>query len=142
MAGQAEIVNLLTGETKKTLSIAVDRDRLLDGFDWPSPLRNEIASLPEGIEITPLVQEMTSCLDEINTILIDGDFPELITNALFVQHLMQSVPKEIGTPCICWYDRASASYATVSWAMRLEQMPCFEVEAVLSTRPDVSTSET
>jgi hypothetical protein len=88
------------GQPYSTLTVGIRRDAILRDYKWGS-LRDDIANLPEFIEINAHIEQLMSRIQTINLIVAQDEFAALFPHAVFIKTLIDKIPQdEDGIPCV------------------------------------------
>jgi hypothetical protein len=114
-----------------SLWVGIVRDELLQAFDWGN-LEEEIAALPSEFEINPLLDEMTSQLDNINNSLAAEELPALTEHANYIKATLAriSYKHEDGDPCI--FELAETEGGDIDWThLAMRRIPVEIADAII-----------
>lgn len=89
-----------SGHVYHSLEAKFSRDDLLKFDLWGTRIQKEISQLPSEFDIVPHVVDMMKCIEKINLVLIEEDFPELFKSAGFIEQLISPARGKGGVPCI------------------------------------------
>jgi len=121
------------------LEVKFDRDELVREYDlWGSRLVKEIQQLPPKFEITPHITEMMKCLEKINLVLIEDDFPELLQSAEYIERLITQTKNKLGFPCILKVEKYRKGHEL---KLEITHIPLHLVEMVTNIKTQLGISK-
>lgn len=120
------------------LEVKFDRDKLLEYDLWGSRLLKEIQKLPSKFDITPHVAETMKCLEKINLILIEDDFPELRKSAEYLERLINPTRGKPGFPCIL---KVKKHRKGKELKLEIKHIPLHLVEVIMNIKERLSFSK-
>jgi hypothetical protein len=114
-----------------SLWIGINRDELLQAFDWGN-LEQEIAALPTEFPINPMLDEMTNSLHDINCRLGAEELPTLTEHANHIKATLAriSYKHEDGDPCI--FELAETEGGDIDWThLAMRRIPVEIADAII-----------
>lgn len=125
-----------SGHVYHSLKAKFSRDELLKYDSWGTRIAKEISQLPSEFDIAPHVVAMMKCLERINLVLIEEDFPELVKSAEFIEQLISPAQGEEGVPCILKFLEISRGANAEIKEMKLEitNIPLHVVKIVMNIK--------
>jgi len=83
-----------------TLELLFYRDYLLANFKKWKMVKSELEALPEKFPVTLHIDEMVTCLERVDSVVIRDETPQLSTHVDTLEALIQEVSHMDGTPCV------------------------------------------
>jgi len=131
-------VNRLSNEIQNSLITMLDRDELLNSYDWNKTrklkkLSVEIQNLPSQFEINPYLAEMRKCLERISGVILDDQLQELVRSADYIQRLVYETKDIQGIPYVSRIrdEQQDSEGKTKQFQMEIRWMPLHLVDIVV-----------
>ncbi|APZ93369.1 hypothetical protein [Fuerstiella marisgermanici] len=83
-----------------TLELLFYRDHLLTNFSNWKMVKTELEQLEEKFPVTQHVDEMVTCLERVDSVVIRDDAPQLSPHVATLEAMVQEVSHLSGAPCV------------------------------------------